>query len=284
MTSPNPLGYLSSIADELLSQAKRVRDLIGARHWLSDGHHKEYLLSNLLLRHCPSATIVARGFVVNPRDMRSCSREQDLMIIDTHSEAPIFFQGGLAITSPRTLLASVSVKTNFGKAELRDSVESLATVRRVAAAAGQSPSRIFCGAYFFETSPTVTESPAIVYRYLQEFMTGAAAVHHSPLGLTEIAHCPDYLASAQDLIYKLTAESDTACRVDGFSCLNFGTAIFLAALFAHIAALRGVSYPDFADIAENPSLSPLSPASQSIIVVPSCRIGEAEEPPNAKVT
>jgi hypothetical protein len=51
---PNPAGYLKSIADELTVQANRVRDLIGNAHWLSDGHHKEYLLTALLQRHLPS--------------------------------------------------------------------------------------------------------------------------------------------------------------------------------------------------------------------------------------
>jgi hypothetical protein len=263
MTNPNPLGYLSSLADELLSQAKRVRDLIGDRHWLSDGHHKEYLLKNLLLRHCPASTLVARGFVVNPRDLRSCSREQDLLIIDTHSEAPIFFQGGLGITSPKTLLAAISVKTTLGKTELTDAVASLATVRSVAGAAGIASTRTFCGAYFFEVSPAVQTTPSLVYHYLQSGMNESATPDQSTHPQAKCAPTPDYIVTPQ-LLYKITAESDATCRVDGFSCSNFGTALFLAALSAHIASLRGVSDPDLVDIAENPSILPLNPPSHSI--------------------
>src|SRR4051794_17511886 len=45
---PNRQRYLVSLAEELYAQANRVRDLIGDAHWLSDGHHKEYLLIDLL--------------------------------------------------------------------------------------------------------------------------------------------------------------------------------------------------------------------------------------------
>lgn len=270
MTTSDPLGYLSSLAEELASQAKRVRDLIGNRHWLSDGHHKEYLISNLLLRHCPSAILVSRGFVLNPRYPDLCSREQDILLIDTTREAPLFHQGGLAIASPRSILAAVSVKTRLGKKELFDAVECLNSIRSVALASGVPLTKTFCGAFFFDISPPVRNAPSIVYSYLEECCS-----KHSSAPLL----VPDYLSSDKELIYKFTREDDCV-HVQGFSSPGYATAIFLAALLAHVAASRGNNESDILDLAETSSASPLDPPQLRLTGFSS--VGAADGPPNAK--
>src|SRR3712207_1006807 len=105
---PQRFRYLASISEELLSQANRVRDLIGDRHWFSDGHHKEQLLASVLRRHLPADIIVSRGFVIDAVDPGGCSKEQDILVVDAHREAPIFRQGDLVICFPRTILAAIS--------------------------------------------------------------------------------------------------------------------------------------------------------------------------------
>jgi hypothetical protein len=67
-----------------------VRDLIGSKHWLSDGHHKEFLLTALLERHLPAGTIAGRGFVIHPDEPDQCSTEQDILVVDSTREAPVF--------------------------------------------------------------------------------------------------------------------------------------------------------------------------------------------------
>jgi hypothetical protein len=57
--------YLRSLAAAAMSQSHQVRDLIGDRHWLSDGRHKEALLSAIVSRHAPAGTIVCAGFVLH---------------------------------------------------------------------------------------------------------------------------------------------------------------------------------------------------------------------------
>jgi hypothetical protein len=272
MTTSDPLRYLSSLAEELASQGKRVRDLIGNRHWLSDGHHKEYLISTLLSRHCPSAILVSRGFVLNPRNPDLCSREQDILLIDTTSEAPLFHQGGLAIASPRSILAAVSVKTSLGKSELCDAFECLNSTRTVALASGVPLTQTFCGAFFFDVSRPVQNSPSIVYSYLEECCSKQSS---SQLLV------PDYLSSGKDLIYKFTRQ-DNCAQVHGFSSPGYATAIFLAALLAHVAASRGNNESDILDLAETSSASPLSPPQAQLRLTGFSRVGEADGPPNAK--
>jgi len=129
---PNKGKYLASIANALYSRSTQVRDLIGNAHWLSDGRHKERLLGESLREHLPSGVAVASGFVVSSANPELCSREQDLLIVDTAVEAPLFHQGDLIITFPHTVLAAISVKTRFEKTEVEDSIQVLNTARRVA--------------------------------------------------------------------------------------------------------------------------------------------------------
>ena len=120
---PHRYRYLASMSEELLSQANRVRDLIGDRHWFSDGHHKEQLLASLLRRHLPADVIVSRGFVIDPSDAGWCSKEQDILVVNAHQEAPIFQQGDLIICFPRTVLAAISVKTRMDRATILDTID-----------------------------------------------------------------------------------------------------------------------------------------------------------------
>src|SRR5262249_6536833 len=146
---PNWYRYLASLAGELHSQATRVRDLIGTSHWLSDGHHKEYLLRGLLERHLPGQMIAARGFAVSSQDENLRSTEQDILIVDVSHEAPLFYQGGLVIAFPRTVKAAVSVKTTLDSSTVPDSVAGLNVLRNVCKDETE-PRSIWCGAYFFE--------------------------------------------------------------------------------------------------------------------------------------
>src|SRR5689334_16926955 len=121
---PDRTAYFKSLADELLSQANRMRNLIGDKHWLTDGHHKEYLLTTLLERHLPSGMLASRGFVVDPRFTELCSREQDILIVDTSLQGPLFNQGGTVIALPRSVVGAISVKSTLTTKSLEDTIEN----------------------------------------------------------------------------------------------------------------------------------------------------------------
>src|SRR5947208_4098809 len=108
---PSQTEYFASLSQELASQARRVRQLIGSAHWGHDGRHKELLLMELIRRHCPSTALVSTGFVVSPGNMEMRSSEQDILVVDTSREAPLFNQGALVIAFAHTILAAISVKT-----------------------------------------------------------------------------------------------------------------------------------------------------------------------------
>jgi hypothetical protein len=253
MVKPSPGGtarYLSSLASELRSQSNRVRDLIGGRHWLSDGHHKEELLRAVLRRHSPTAVEWRRGFVLCPTDADSCSTEQDILAADLTQEAPIFAQGDLIIAFPRGILAAISVKTTLTSQTLSSAVIGLNSVRNVAHAAAIDASRIWCGAYFYERSPGICV--AREYEWITE------AVRRSPVQppvlnqLTSSPRGPDLIAVAEDALFRIDygLRDGSAFRVRGFGCDGLATAMFLVNVLDHIAHLRGRPQADLTLFAE----------------------------------
>jgi len=97
MVVPKPRDYLTSLHFELHHQANRVRNLIGDRHWWSDGKHKESLVAGVLARHLPAGYIVETGFVVHPADDSLVSKELDIMVVDYGEDAPLLSQFGFSI-------------------------------------------------------------------------------------------------------------------------------------------------------------------------------------------
>lgn len=256
--------FLSSIAEELISQSNRVRDLIGSKHWLTDGHHKEYLLAALLRRHLPAGVIATRGFVVSPDDPDACSNEQDILIVDATKEAPLFNQGDVIIAFPRTVLASVSVKTAMDKETVGDTCLGLKSVRDVAKD-NVDPRQIWCGGYFFDVGDAIRNDPGIVYRYMDEFLKASPCerpilrpIHPYPIG-------PDMLCAAGDLAYRIDfgdgagTGADAWPKVLGYRCDGMASALFVAQLLDHVAVARGQTEADFAGFSDVPDLERITP-------------------------
>jgi len=240
------------MAGEIVSQSNRVRDLIGSRHWLSDGHHKEFLLRTLVRRHLPSGILACRGFVICTDEPELCSKEQDILILDTTREAPAFHQGGLVVCFPRMVLGVISVKTRSGRDEILDSISGLNTVRDVACDR-VDPRSIWCGAHFFEAASAQPAAPfAMIRDGLARYPVKRPAVsppQPPPLG-------PDMFCAGNDLIYRLdhgVAEDLSASvsppQLRGFRCNGLASALFVADLLDHIAVRRGLPDAEFADFA-----------------------------------
>jgi hypothetical protein len=111
---------LKSWSDELNARADRVRSLIGDHHWLSDGHHKEYVVREFLARHLPGRITVSRGFIKPPDREISPSREIDIMLSDFSLHPPWFNEGGVVIAPPTAVAAQLQVKTLLGHKEFHD--------------------------------------------------------------------------------------------------------------------------------------------------------------------
>jgi hypothetical protein len=125
---PNALEYFRSISAELASKANRIRQLIGDSHFLSDGHHKEYLLQSVIERFLPATFVCSRGFVVRDSQLKIRSKEQDLLIIDTRMHAPLFRESGVIVTFPENVRAVISVKSTLSSNSVNDALDGLASI------------------------------------------------------------------------------------------------------------------------------------------------------------
>ena len=260
---PNWFRLLTSLAEELHCQSTRVRDLIGDSHWLYDGHHKEYILTELLQRHLPSGVIARRGFVVSPNDEALRSTEQDILIVDTHREAPAFAGGGVVIALPSSVLAAISVKTTLDSGTVDDTVKGLNTVRSTVIDHCHARS-LWCGGYFYEVSDEVARNPLLVYGHIASAIT-AHAVRRPLLSESHpIPRGPDLLCTAKELAYRLDhgyqsgPGTATPSRIEGFRCQGLSTAVFLATLLSHVASVRNQPPLDLEDLSSHFRLEPLA--------------------------
>lgn len=122
---PDFVKYHQSIADELKATQNRVRNLIGDRHWQTDGEHKESILRTVLRARLPSSLLVGRGFI--------CFREGpstqiDILITDANKPT-LFKDGDLVIVTPDCVRAVIEVKTKLdAQNDYQEALSKLADV------------------------------------------------------------------------------------------------------------------------------------------------------------
>ena len=201
MTTQNVPRYIKSLSDELAANANRVRDLIGDAHWLSDGHHKERLLAGTMARHLPRRFAVTTGFLLDRHATSSCSREQDILVLDLWRHPLLFGTAELSITYSISAVASVSVKSQFKKDAFEDSWNTLASIP-------SPPEPLRRIAFFFDS-----DAPTRIVDWLLPLVkTGAPGA--------------DYIATTGDFFARID-RGDGFAKLRGFSTAgaSFGTAL-----------------------------------------------------------
>lgn len=111
-TYESNIEYLESWSDELLSRANRIRHLIGSKHWLTDGHHKEAIIREFLKRYLPKSLEVSTGFI-KCNKKNTCSPEIDILISDWSKHPCYLNEGGVQIVAPSSCVGYIEVKTRF---------------------------------------------------------------------------------------------------------------------------------------------------------------------------
>lgn len=119
----NFLDYHRSIAKELVITKDRIRQLIGDRHWQTDGEHKEAVLRKVLRTHLPESVRVGRGFV--------CFRDDTSSQIDILITAPdrptLFKDGELVLVTPDAVQAVIEVKSSLrSRLDIHNAIDKLA--------------------------------------------------------------------------------------------------------------------------------------------------------------
>ena len=122
------LSYLASWSAELTARADRVRHLIGDRHWLTDGHHKEVIVREFLSRYLPSQLVIGSGFI-RTLDSDNCSPEIDILISDNLSHPAFFNEGGIQILPPSSAVAYIEMKSTFTSESFAKAIKAISNTQ-----------------------------------------------------------------------------------------------------------------------------------------------------------
>ncbi len=136
----NFLEYHKSIARELDATKDRIRQLIGSRHWQTDGEHKETVLRKVLRDHLPESVSVRRGFVC----FRNETSNQIDILITANDKPTLFKDGELVLVTPDAVKAIVEVKTSLNSrsdiqaaiTKLSNNIESIRSNSNIGCLAG----------------------------------------------------------------------------------------------------------------------------------------------------
>jgi hypothetical protein len=226
------LACAESWADELLSRASRVRQLIGDVHWLCDGFHKEEIVREFLRRHLPPSLRISRGFVCPIDEATRVSREVDILITDTESELPWLIEGGLAIVPPSSVVAHLHIKTTFSSKTLRDVFESSMDVYRSCDKQRAVDSIWSCGVFFDGSATTELQ-------YIDQFETCIEKFLQDHTSCSLARHLPDCIVVIDGpvlLINKDTLQADPngLIKMRLFECGKLSVAVLLTNLYDSI--------------------------------------------------
>ena len=208
----NPIEYLSSLSLEIKSRFNRIRNLIGDKHWLTDGHHKEYLIQGILERFLPNGFVCGRGFVVRDQDLRVISKEQDLLVVDCRKTMPLFNESGVIVCFAENVRCAISVKTELSTASLADSIIGLNSVPTVASCS------VLRGVFAFTISDS-WENNQLIRKWLQK------RISNPPTG-QEIEQWDAGVISVDDeCLFKFRKGHE---KLHGEKTKRLSTAVFLA--------------------------------------------------------
>lgn len=169
---------------------------------------------------------MTRGFVCPAESEIRVSPEIDILITDSQSELPWFLEGSLAIVPPSSARGQIHVKTELGKTELADVLESSLAVQESCVALGRS-AFLWCGAVFFPAEP----KPATEYEELLKKVV-ANFVDSKPkeLGYSTL---PDCLAVVGGPVFITDKQKDQhhalrSVTLRSFDCGRLSVAVLLS--------------------------------------------------------
>lgn len=179
---PNIAAYMESWGMELAARQNRVRQLIGDAHWLTDGHHKEAILRDFLVRHLPRECECSTGFVRGAGIEKKSSPELDIMLFSRGKHVPYFSEGGVSIIDPASLLATIEVKSNFSVEPLREALQNVKATRSLTVSSRHCAPNLWSGIFFYDvpTSRTLESAVDTLGREFQALVSAAEEKHLLP--------------------------------------------------------------------------------------------------------
>ena len=177
-----------------------------------------------------------------------CSTEQDILILDGYRESAIFSHGGLVITFPANVLASISVKTTYKPDTLRNAIGGVLSLAPLLADSN-NPCAAWLGVYFFrpdsETGSTLGELAVTMAKRVRSDILKQGTTLHPP----DVELCIRMDAN----IFIRVSVARTQITTHVYKSERLATALFFARLIdavVHARTGNASSIGDFVD-AEN---------------------------------
>lgn len=222
---------LESWSAEILSRSSRVRMLIGDRHWLSDGSHREALLRDFVRSRIPAVAEVCHGFLVEFSNGLNSSPEIDLFVRDTSTDVPYFCEGGLTICDPRSALALLEVKASFRSDALGSALQNIASTQRVVSRLSE-PNKVWRGVCFTRVEAEL-EADSIV-ETIQKQLGAAIELHAESDSHGWLDYAPSCLIGLDNFCAFLTPSGTNVCKLKFFSAGQLSFAVGVADMLSHV--------------------------------------------------
>lgn len=223
VTTTDFRAFFESQSQELAAKAKRVRNLIGDRHWYTDGAFKEALLLEAIRQRLPAGVEAKRGFVLS-RELTECSTEQDCVIADRMAGVPVFEAVDFHLVQPQRVVALLSAKTTLKKGEFLDAMEGIASALRIVAA-DPLAANPFLAAFFFDEDSHVKDETLV--EWIKELVpaVGWPICRKDPVDGDQVLG-PLWLFTLHDRCMRLD-HVDESPRIRIYSIRNVAAAILL---------------------------------------------------------
>ncbi|USK30842.1 hypothetical protein LIT32_12395 [Bacillus sp. CMF21] len=161
-------NYFQSFSSELDIIKNRVRDIIGDKHWASDGSHKEVILKDVLRKFIPSKYEIGSGFILD--EQGRSSKQIDILIYDNNS--PVFFRSDDFVILPRTYVRCIiEVKTDLNKGNaFYKALENLKSAQEVL---NKKPSELYSAIFSYDynniENKDITEVGKDIFKKISDF-------------------------------------------------------------------------------------------------------------------
>lgn len=209
---------LQSWNSEFKSRCDRVRLLIGHRHWLSDGRHKEEIVADHLRKYVGPAWTVGSGFIIGDGGA-SISPELDIYLDDPRISPPILADGSIRIAPVEGVAAFIEVKSTLTGAVLDDVIEHQ---RKVLSTLRNHSHSVWCGAVFFQMDGVQERFLATLKSHFETIQKAGLLQHERKFCFAVLEHHVTFLDTSNSL---------SAPRLKQFSAGELSIALALADLF-----------------------------------------------------
>lgn len=123
------VSYCVSISQEFQARINRIRFFV--KHNLTSGNANEGILRDFLAKHTPQAFQVGQGFICNPLQDNSVSRQCDILVYDQSRHPLVYEDGPVKIVWPDSIRMVIETKTQFQKDDIETAIENISSAKSV---------------------------------------------------------------------------------------------------------------------------------------------------------